>query len=102
MVSMLSNTMCFSELPQKLHAGKTLHDQQCFVKLVCLGFCLDDYKLCSPCFSVQWHGPSGGNQSLQTNDYCPERLKASDGCAGWQGMSAAVDSLIKQLAYLLK
>ncbi len=43
-----------------------------------------------------------GTNHCKTNDYYPERLKASDGCAGCQGMSAAVDSLIKQLAYLLK
>ena len=37
--------MSLSELPQKLHAGKTLDDQQYFVELACLGFCCKHYYL---------------------------------------------------------
>ena len=65
MVNMLSSITSFSELPQKLHAGKTLDVQQCLVEPACLGFCLDECKHCSTGSSVEWHTPSVGNRPLQ-------------------------------------
>ena len=43
-----------------------------------------------------------GTDHCRTNGYYSKRLKPSDGCAGCQGISATVDSLIRQLTYLLR
>ena len=63
--------MSLSELPQKLHAGKTLDDQQCFVELACLRFCCKHYNLVLIGLLYKAY-PDGCQQVLlRLRPYCP-------------------------------